>query len=503
MKPVRYAYSITTALLLSGATVSLLTGVPAGAQVAQNDDSRMSSVVPRAGAPASFADLTEQLQPAVVNIFTRQSVEVQNPFAGTPMARRFGNNGPVRREGQSLGSGFLISADGYIVTNNHVIAPGSRNATVDEITVRLADGTEYEAELVGADPASDLAVLKISRREDFPFVEFGDSANARAGDWVIAIGNPFGLGGTVTSGIISAVLRTAGGGAYDRYIQTDASINSGNSGGPLFDMSGNVIGINSNILSPSGGNVGIGFAIPAETAQPIVETLMAGRSVERGFLGIGIRPVDEDTAAALGIPADRGEIVQSLTPGQPAAAAGLREGDIVLEVNNREVTREQTLSFLVANIAPGTRIPLTIFRDGRERTVNVTVGQRPSEQELQQQNFDPESDQPMPGMGEGSATVEEALGLQVFPLTPDLARRLRVDAGTEGLVINAIDPSSDAATKGLRRGFVILTANYQPVTTVEQLEEVIAEAKERDRPALLLRIQPIGQNPAYVPVRLR
>lgn len=499
----RYAYSITTALLLSGATASLLTGVPAGAQVAQNADSRMSSVVPRAGAPASFADLTEQLEPAVVGIFTRQSVEVQNPLAGSPMARRFGNNGPVRREGQSLGSGFLISADGFIVTNNHVVAPGNRNATVDEITVRMSDGTEYEARLVGADPASDLAVLKIEASGDLPFVEFGNSSEARAGDWVIAIGNPFGLGGTVTSGIISAVLRTAGGGAYDRYIQTDASINSGNSGGPLFDMRGNVIGINSNILSPSGGNIGIGFAIPAEVARPIVETLMQGGAVERGFLGVGIRPVDDDTAAALGLPEDRGEIIQTVSPGQPAAAAGLREGDIVLEVNNREVTREQTLSFLVANIAPGTRIPLTVFRGGRRQTVNVTVGQRPSENELAQQNFDPESDQPMSGMGDGSATVEEALGLQVFPLTPDIARRLRVAPDTQGLVVNAVDPTSDAATKGIRRGFVILSANYGEVATVAELEDAIAEARENDRPAMLLRVQPLGQNPVYVPVRLR
>ena len=231
MKPVRYAYSVTSALLVGGAAISLATGYPAGAQVAQNDDSQMARVVPRAGAPESFADLTAQLQPAVVNISTRQRIEVSNnagnPFAGTPFEGLFNRRGgqqqePQYREGQSLGSGFIISADGYVVTNNHVVSPTGRG-TVEEITVTMPDGTEYNAELVGTDPQSDLAVLKISRGAAFPYVEFGDSSQARPGDWVVAIGNPFGLGGTVTSGIISSVLRTAGAGAYDRYIQTDAA----------------------------------------------------------------------------------------------------------------------------------------------------------------------------------------------------------------------------------------------------------------------------------------
>jgi len=281
---VRYSYGLTSALLLGGAALTLATGYPAGAQVAQNDDSQMARVVPRAGAPESFADLTAQLQPAVVNISTRQRIQVQasqNPFAGTPFEGLFGNRGgnpgqPQTREAQSLGSGFIISADGYVVTNNHVIAPQGRGE-IEEITVTMPDGTEYPAKLVGNDSASDLAVLKISASRAFPFVQFGDSSQARVGDWVVAIGNPFGLGGTVTSGIVSSVLRTAGGGAYDRYIQTDASINRGNSGGPLFDMQGNVIGINNAIFSPSGGSVGIGFAIPADIASPIIQKLRAGK----------------------------------------------------------------------------------------------------------------------------------------------------------------------------------------------------------------------------------
>ncbi len=269
----RYAYGVTGALLLGGAAVSLATGLPAGAQVAQNDASQMTAVAPRAGAPASFADLTAQLAPAVVNIATRQKVQVaaMNPFAGTPFEQFFGGQGggggPQIREAQSLGSGFIISADGYLVTNNHVITADNRGAQVESITVTMPDGTEYPAKLIGRDAASDLAVLKINAGKPLPFVRFGDSRTARVGDWVIAIGNPFGLGGTVTSGIISAVYRATGSGtAYDRYLQTDASINRGNSGGPMFDMKGQVIGINSQIFTPTGGNVGIGFAIPAEQA---------------------------------------------------------------------------------------------------------------------------------------------------------------------------------------------------------------------------------------------
>ncbi|HQS71054.1 MAG TPA: trypsin-like peptidase domain-containing protein, partial [Novosphingobium sp.] len=256
----RYAYGVTSALLLAGSALTLVTGLPAGAQVAQNEQSEMRTVVPRAGAPSSFADLTQQLQPAVVNISTRQRVKVQNnnPFAGTPFGDLFGGGqggGPQTREAQSLGSGFIISADGYVVTNNHVITADGQGE-VESITVTTPDGTEYPAKLVGKDAASDLAVLKISAPKAFPFVKFGDSRQARVGDWVIAIGNPFGLGGTVTQGIVSAVYRNTGSGsAYDRYLQTDASINRGNSGGPMFDMQGNVIGINNAIFSPTGGSV--------------------------------------------------------------------------------------------------------------------------------------------------------------------------------------------------------------------------------------------------------
>lgn len=503
----RYVYGLTTALLLGGATATLVTGIPAGAQVAQNDETHMQRVVPRAGAPESFADLTEQLQPAVVNIATRQRVPVNtNPFAGTPFADLFGRRNPQQpqtQEAQSLGSGFIISADGYVVTNNHVVSPDNR-ATLEEITVTMPDGTEYEAELVGADAASDLAVLKINRREPFPFVKFGDSAHARPGDWVVAIGNPFGLGGTVTSGIVSAVYRNTGsGGAYDRYIQTDASINRGNSGGPLFDMQGNVIGINNAIFSPSGGSVGIGFAIPAEIAAPIVEQLKAGVEIERGFLGVSIQPVNEDLADSLGLQRNRGEFVQSVQADGAADKAGIKPGDVVTHINGKEVTNEQTLSFLVANIKPGTRIPVDLLRDGEQRRVNVVVGKRPSEAELrQQQLFDPDAEPETPP-ADSSETLEQKMGLQVIPLTPQITRQLGADEDTVGLVISAVDPTSDAGRKGLQRGDIILTANYRAIATLADFEAVVEEAEKSSREAVLLRVQRSGRPAQYVPVRLR
>ncbi len=509
----RYAYSVTATLLAGGAALSLA-GFPAGAQVAQNDDSQMARVVPRAGAPESFADLTEQLQPAVVNISTRQRIEVQsnggNPFAGTPFEglfnRRRGqqqDDEPQFREGQSLGSGFIISADGYVVTNNHVVSPNGRGS-VTEITVTLPDGTEYEAELVGTDPQSDLAVLKVNRGEAFPFVKFGDSSQARVGDWVIAIGNPFGLGGTVTSGIVSSVLRNTGGGAYDRYLQTDASINRGNSGGPLFDMQGNVIGINNAIISPTGGSVGIGFAIPAETAEPIVDMLVRGVEIERGYLGIQIQPVSDDVASSLGLRRNRGEIVQMVQPGEAAARAGIEPGDIVLSVNGRDVTPDQTLSYLVANIAPGTTVPLEVIRDGERRRLNVTVGKRPSEEELRQsQMFDPDAEPDDEMAPSDNEVIEESLGLQVLPLTATIARQLGASPDTRGLVVASVDQNSDAARKGLQRGDIILTANYRPMVEVADLEKTIRGAQADDRDAVLLRVQRRGGSPSYIAVRMR
>jgi serine protease Do len=506
---------VTSALLLAGSALTLVTGFPAGAQVAQNDQAEMRQMVPRGGAPASFADLTEQLQPAVVNISTRQRVKVQaNPFAGTPFGDLFGGGqgggqggGGQTREAQSLGSGFVISADGYIVTNNHVITADGQGE-VESITVTMTDGTDYPAKLIGRDTASDLAVLKIESSKPFPFVKFGDSRHARVGDWVIAIGNPFGLGGTVTSGIISAVYRNTGSGsAYDRYLQTDASINRGNSGGPMFDMNGNVIGINNAIFSPTGGSVGIGFAIPAEIAAPIVEKLRTGQAIERGYLGVRIQSLSDDLAASLGLPKNRGEFIQSVEPGQGAARAGILPGDVVVAVDGKEVTPDQTLSFIVANTAPGKRIPIDLVRDGKRITVNAVVGKRPSEEELAEQNLVPDQADPNAfdrgAQQQQGGVVEQALGIAVLDMTPARARQLGVPEGTKGVVITQVDDSSDAATKGLQRLDIVLAAGSGAISSRADLEAAVKAAKSAGREALLLRVQRSGQPALYVPIRLR
>ncbi|NBC36588.1 Do family serine endopeptidase [Novosphingobium sp. FSY-8] len=543
--PVRYAYGLTSALLVGGAAVSLITGMPAGAQVAQNDQQRLSQIVPRAGAPASFADLTHQLQPAVVNISTRQRVRVAggaqggaNPFAGTPLEGIFGdkdgsdddfggrgNGGDPRggnsfggqrgggqtREAQSLGSGFIVSADGFVVTNAHVITPEGQGV-VETISVTMADGTEYPARLIGKDTTSDLAVLKIDAGKALPFVKFGDSNAARVGDWVIAIGNPFGLGGTVTAGIISAVYRNIGSGSpYDRYLQTDAAINQGNSGGPMFDMRGQVIGINRAIFSPTGGSVGIGFAIPAEIAAPIVDKLMRGQSIERGYLGVRIQPLSDELAESMGLPHNKGEIVQMVEPGKAGALGGIKAGDVVVKVSGKDVTREQTLSFLVASTAPGTRIPIEVIRDGKRVMLEVTVGRRPSDEELAgvlggrrgagEQGGGPGGAQQ--GAQTRSNVIEQALGLRLRPLTPAIARELNMQPGTQGLVVADVDASSDAGAKGLQSGDVLLAAGGRPVGSLAELEGVIRAAKAAGRSAISLQVLRPGEQPVFIGLRLR
>jgi serine protease Do len=521
---VRTVYAITSALLLGGATLALTTHMPLGAQEAATAEpsTNRAPITPRAGAPASFADLVQQLQPAVVNISTRQRVEVQarrNPFQGTPLEQFFGQQGPQgqpqTRRGSSLGSGFIISADGYIVTNNHVVSPGAPNAVVEQITVTMPDRTEYTARVVGRDPDSDLAVLKIDGR-NLPFVRFGDSTRTRVGDWVVAIGNPLGFGGTVTSGIVSALYRNVGpggvgtGGAFDRYIQTDAAINQGNSGGPMFDMAGNVVGINSAIISPNGGNIGLGFAIPSEVAEPIVRQLIEGRTIARGYLGIERVPVNEDLAASLGIPNGRGEFIQRVVPGQAAERAGIRPGDVVLRVNGQEVSPDNTLSYVVANVRPGTRIPIELIREGRRLTVTATVGTRPSAEELaaeaQSQQFNPDEEQEFtqradPGRS-SDQLIRDSLGLITQQLTPEIAAQVGVESTTRGVVIAAVNASSDAAQRGLGRGFVIIGANNRPVTSNDDLAAAITEVRRQNRSAILLQVTRRGIRPAFVPVRL-
>ncbi|HKX79229.1 MAG TPA: Do family serine endopeptidase, partial [Novosphingobium sp.] len=430
-------------------------------------------------------------------------------FANDPFYRFFMQDeafGYRQRREQSLGSGVVVSPDGYVLTNNHVV--GNARA---EVTVLLPDKSEMRATIVGVDEDTDIAVLKVDAK-NLPTLPWGDSSKLRVAEWVLAVGNPFGvLSQTVTLGIVSATGRSLEGrlATYEDFIQTDAAINRGNSGGPMFDMKGNVIGINNAIFSPTGGSVGIGFAIPAEIAAPIVESLKRGETIQRGYLGVRIQAVDEDLAASLGIAHNKGEFVQAVEPGGAAASAGIQAGDVVLKVAGKEVTRDQTLSYLVANTSPGTRIPVELIRNGRRMTVTATVGKRPTEEELAQQQFDPEQEQggdqfgSAPQQQQGGGVSEQALGLAVLPLTPQIARQLGASDNTTGLVINAVDPNSDAGAKGLRRGDIILTANYTGVRSIADLETAIRSAKRDKRDALLLSVQRRGQPATYVPIRLR
>jgi serine protease Do len=496
MLSVRYAYAVTTALLMAGGAVALVNGNPVTAQTGLAV-SEQNNLAP-GGAPSSFADLAAQLQPAVVNIATRQKVQV-----ATSMNPLTGERRPVTQDQASGGSGFLISADGYIVTNNHVVAGGPAGEAVDRVTVTLFDGKEYEAEIVGRDPTSDVALLKI-RATGLPFVKMADSKKSRVGDWVIAIGNPLGLGNTVTAGIISALQRNIGaGGAYDRFIQTDTAINPGNSGGPLFNLKGEVVGINNRLISPVGANIGVGFAIPADEAIPVVESLKKGVRPERGYLGITIRPVSEEVADALGLEKNRGEFVALVVSEEPADKAGLKEGDIVLRVNDREVTPEATLSYIVANIKPGTRIPLDILREGKPMKLTATVGARPTEEKLAQRNFNPEENKDFDKQTDtpDSKVIRDALGISVIPLDAEIGRALGITADVKGVVID-VPGAGTGAQVGLRRGDVIVSANYRALSTAAGLAAAVKDAKAAGRSAILLGVKRRGAATQYVAVRL-
>ncbi len=492
----RYAYAATTAILLTGSALALVNGSPVTAQTGL-PVSAQANLAP-AGAPASFADLVVQLQPAVVNIATKQKVQVATSFNPLTGERR-----PVTQEQASGGSGFLISADGYIVTNNHVVAGGPAGDAVDRVTVTLFDGKEYTADIVGRDPQSDIALLKI-KATGLPFVAMADSKKSRVGDWVIAIGNPLGLNSSVTAGIVSALQRNIGaGGAYDRFIQTDTAINPGNSGGPLFNLKGEVIGINNRLISPIGANIGVGFAIPAEEAAPVIESLKKGVRPERGYLGISITTVGEDLADALGLEKNRGEFVQRVVAGEGGEKAGLKEGDIVLKVDGRDVSPEATLSYIVANIKPGTRIPLDILREGKPMRLNAIVGTRPPEEKLAQSNFNPEENKDFDSDSNSpdAQVIRDAIGMSVIPLDAEIARQLGMGADTKGVVID-IAGQGTAAQAGLRRGDVIVSATYQPITTASALASAIRAAKTAGRGAILLGVKRRGATTQYATVRI-
>ncbi|MBU6206470.1 MAG: Do family serine endopeptidase [Alphaproteobacteria bacterium] len=513
----RPAYLITIAL---AATASIATlahqALPTAALYGASDPSTTNHPItyesPRAGAPASFADLVEKLQPAVVNISTKEKVQVQqtNPFAGTPFGdlfgQQFGNGGPRTQEATGLGSGFIISSDGYIVTNNHVVAARNENgvkAVVSSITVIMPNHKEYAARLVGRDPASDLAVLKIDA-QNLPYVRFGDSSRSRVGDWVIAIGEPLGLRGTVTAGIISAFHRNIGAGPTDNFIQTDAAINQGNSGGPLFNMNGEVIGINSIITSTNGGNVGLGFAIPSETAAPIIAKLKGGAPITRGYLGVQVQALDDSLADSLGVDKGHGNLVASVVQNGAAAKAGVRQGDVITRVNNEDVTEDRSLSGIVASLPVGAHVPIDVIRKGQHMTLTAVLEQRPSEDRLAMLNS---SGSEGLGSDDGSnggqsAAGKPILGMTLQKLTPDIAQQLGVPATTSGVVIIGINDSSDAATRGLQRGDIILQANQSSVSSVEEVRNAVSAAQAQGRANVLLLVQR-GNRPAqFVAVKI-
>ena len=453
----------------------------------------LPSVADAKAPPESFADLAEKLSPAVVNIATTQTIEPgQGPDTpqlppGSPFEDFFKdfferNQRPDRpRRSQSLGSGFIIDPSGIVVTNNHVIEGA------DAITVRLQDDTEFEAELLGTDPKTDLAVLKIDPAgQDLPFVEFGDSDALRVGDWVVAIGNPFGLGGTVTAGIVSARGRDIGQGPYDDFIQTDASINRGNSGGPLFDLEGRVIGINTAIFSQSGGSIGIGFAISSQLAIGVIDQLREFGRTRRGWLGVQIQQVTDEIADSLGLDEASGALVAAVTPSGPAQAAGIQPGDVILSFNGQEVPEMRALPRIVAETPVGEEVSVSLWRNGSGEQVTAVLGELEKAEEariIQTSRTD----------GVIEDTKVSSLGLDVATLTPQLRDEYSIGGDVDGLVVREVDPDGVAAEKGLSVGDIIVEANQTEVRQPQDLADVVKDAREAGKKSVLLFVSSQGE----------
>jgi len=445
--------------------------------------------------PASFADLVEKLSPAVVNVSTTQKVKGGAKMLGTPFQdlpdtpefepfrqffEQFGKRQKedANRDVYSLGSGFIIDASGYIITNNHVIDDA------EEINITLSDHSKYKAKIVGRDKKTDLALLKIEAKKDLPFVTLGDSDAIRVGDWVIAIGNPFGLGGSVTQGIISARQRSINAGPFDDFLQTDAPINRGNSGGPLFNLKGEVIGINTAIFSPTGGSIGIGFAIPTALAKPVVDQLKHLGHTERGWLGIKIQEVSEEVAESVGLSKQVGALVLEVSKGGPADKAGLQAGDIVTSFDGKEITEMRFLPRMVAETKIGKSASITYWRGGVSKTAQLAVGkldESADDADDQDQNQDKKSKPKNP-------ESETVMGMQIVPLTPRIREELNLTEGQVGVVVADVENGSEVAKRGIRPGDVLIDVNNVPVKSADELKKALSAAAKAGRKFALVRI---------------
>jgi serine protease Do len=445
--------------------------------------------------PESLADLAEQVMGSVVNISAATTVEARGRTLpqmpqGTPFEDLFeeffnrrGQQGPGggeapqqrQRRSNSLGSGFVIDASGIIVTNNHVI--GDAN----EITVIFHDGQRLKAEIIGKDSKIDLAVLRVKPEKPLKAVPFGDSDKMRPGDWVMAIGNPFGLGGSVTAGIVSARGRNIESGPYDNYIQTDASINKGNSGGPLFNMNGEVIGINTAILSPTGGSVGIGFAVPAATATAVIDQLRQFGETRRGWLGVRIQNVDDATAEALNLGGARGALVAGVDEKGPAKPAGIEVGDVITRFDGKEVKDSRDLPRIVASSPVGKAVDVTVVRKGKEQVKSVTLGRLEDNDRQQQAGLN----QPP---AEAPSVTRQALGLNLSSISDEVRKRFSIKENVKGVVVTRVDPNSPAADKRIQPGDVVVEVGQEPVATPADVTRRLDQLKKDGRKSALLLV---------------
>ena len=450
--------------------------------------------------PESLAPLAEQISPSVVNITTSTVVEGRTgPRGIVPEGSPFedffrefqdrGNDGegPRPRRSSALGSGFVISEDGYVVTNNHVIDGA------DEITIEFFSGEELTAKVIGTDPNTDIALLKVEAPDALPFVSFGDSNAARVGDWVVAMGNPLGQGFSVSAGIVSARNRALSG-TYDDYIQTDAAINRGNSGGPLFNMDGEVIGVNTAILSPNGGSIGIGFSMASNVVTRVVDQLQEFGETRRGWLGVRIQDVTDDLAESMGLEAASGALITDVPDG-PAKDAGLETGDVIMQFDGVDVKDTRGLVRQVGNSPVGATVRVTVLRDGKSQTIKVTLGRR---EEADAATPEPEAEEEKEDETPKTASL---LGLTLTALTDAIREELGADPNMVGLAVTAVDEASEAFEKGLRTGDIITEAGQQKVASIEDLENRVTAAKDAGRKSLLLLVRRAG-DPRFVALTL-